>query len=228
MRVLDRAVVVIVLSLLALAALASETPAPKTLLTERDKQRLADDFGHPLATPWKPNRGTWTIAAGALRGSERKEDKHAAVLRRLLKGHDLIYQLSFKLDGASRIGLNVDDPEGHCCLVAITPAGFTVIRAAHAADQNDKRVHLDANPTPITPGVWHTLVLEVQGKTVLASIDGAAVAFGAHDAIDVDKASFALSVSGDSASFKNLRIWEAVPNKDWETTRTRLRADRTR
>ena len=42
---------------------------------------------------------------------------------------------------------------------------------------------------------------------MLASVDGALVAFGAHDAIDVDKASFAISVSGDSASFKNLRIW---------------------
>jgi hypothetical protein len=84
------------------------------------------------------------------------------------------------------------------------------------------------NLTPIKLGVWHTLVLEVQGKSVLASVDGTVVAFGAHDAIDVDKASFAISVSGDSASFKNLRVWEATPNKDWETTRTRLRAGRPR
>ena len=228
MGMLLRAVAATAVSLLTLTAAASETPAPNTLLTERDKLLLADDLDHPLGTHWKPNRGTWAIAAGALRGSERKEDNHAAVLRRVLKGHDFIYQFSFKLDGASRIGLNVDDPKGHCCLVAVTPEGFTVIRATHAEDKNDKRVHLDANPTPIKPGVWHTLVLEVQGKSVLASVDGTVVAFGAHDAIDVDKASFAISVSGDSASFKNLRVWEATPNKDWETTRTRLRAGRPR
>jgi hypothetical protein len=225
---LHRAVAATAVSLLTFSGLASETVAPNTLLTERGKLLLADDLDHPLATQWKPNRGAWAIAAGALRGSERKEDNHAAVLRRLLKGHDFIYQFSFKLDGASRIGLNVDDPKGHCCLVAVTPEGFTVIRATHAEDKNDKRVHLDAKATPITLGVWHTLVLEVQGKSVLASLDGAVVAFGAHDAIDVDKASFAISVSGDSASFKNLRIWEATPNRDWETTRTRLRAGRPR
>jgi hypothetical protein len=230
MSTLLRAVAATAVSLfaLALAVAASESPAPKTLLTERGKPLLADDLDQPLGTDWKPNRGTWAIAAGALRGSERKEDNHAAVLRRVLKGHDLIYQVSFKLDGASRIGLNVDDPRGHCCLVALTPEGFTVIRATHAEDKNDKRVHLDANATPIKPAVWHTLVLEVQGKTVLASVDGAAVAFGAHDAIDVDKGSFAISVSGDSASLKDLRVWEATPNKDWETTRTQLRAGRAR
>ena len=228
MGMLHRAVAATAVSLLALSAPASETLAPKTLLTERDRLLLADDLDHPLGTHWKPNRGTWAIVAGALRGSEREEDNHAAVLRRVLKGHDFIYQFSFKLDGAARIGLNVDDPKGHCCLVAVTPEGFTVIRATHAEDKNDKRVHLDANPTPIKLGVWHTLVLEVQGKSVLASVDGTAVAFGAHDAIDVDKASFAISVSGDSASFKNLRVWEATPHQDWETTRTRLRAGRPR
>jgi hypothetical protein len=206
--------------------LASEVPEPKTLLTERGKLLLADDLDQPLGKDWKPNRGAWAVADGALRGAESKEDKHAAVLRRLRKGHDCVYQFSFKFDGAARIGLNVDDPKGHCCLVALTPEGFNVIRATHAEDKDDKRVHLDASQAPLKPGVWHTLVFEVHGKSVLASVDGSAVAFGDHAAIDVDKASFAISVSGVSATFKNLRIWEATPNKDWEITRTKLRADR--
>ncbi len=213
-------------SLLTLAVPASDAPAPKTLLTERGKLLLTDDLDQPLDKDWKPNRGTWAIVEGVLRGVERKEDNHAAVLRRVLQGHDFVYQFSFKFDGASRIGLNVDDPKGHCCLVAMTPEGFTVIRATHADDKNDKRVLLDTNQAPIKPGVWHTLVFEVQGKSVLASVDGSAVAFGEHAAIDVDKGSFAISVSGTSASFQNVRIWEATPNKDWETTRTKLRADR--
>lgn len=215
-------------ALLTLALQASEPPAPKTLLTERGKLLLADDLDRPLGPDWKPNRGTWAIVDGALRGTERKEDNHAAVLRRALKGHDFVYQFSFKFDGASRIGLNVDETGGHCCLAAITPQGFTVIRAARANDKNDKRVLLDTDRTPIKPGDWHTLVFEVQGKSVLASVAGTAVAFGDHAAIDVDKGSFAISVSGDSASFKNFRVWEATPSKDWEATRTRLRAVRPR
>jgi hypothetical protein len=213
-------------SLLLLGGPAGVSPGPKTLLSERGKLVLADEFNRPLQPEWKPNRGTWVIVDGVLRGAERKEDNHAAVLRRRLKGHDFIYQFAFQFDGATRIGLNVDDPRGHCCLAALTPEGFTVIRATHAEDTNDKRVHLDANRTPIKPGVWHTLVFEVRGKDVLASVDGTAVAFGAHAAIDVDKASFAISVSGTSASFKNLRVWEALPNRDWEAMRARLRAAR--
>lgn len=226
MRMLFRALSVLAVSLVGLAGAASETTAPKTLLTERGKLLLRDDFDQQLGADWKPNRGTWNIVDGVLRGAERTEDNHAAVLRRRLSGHDFIYQFDFKLDGATRIGLNCDDPKGHCCLVALTPEGFSVIRATHAEDKNDKRVHLDTNAMSIQPGVWHTLVFEVQGPNVLASLDGRAVAFGTHAAIDVDKASFAMSVSGVSASFKNLRIWEATPNKDWEATRTKLRATR--
>jgi hypothetical protein len=228
MGMLLRAVVATAVSLLSLAAPASESVGPKTLVTERGKLLLADDLDQPLGTDWKPNRGTWATVDGVLRGTERKDDHHAAVLRRRLAGHDFIFQFAFKFDGASRIGLNVDDPKGHCCLAALTPEGFTVIRATHAEDKADQRVHLDANPRPIKPGVWHTLLFEVQGKSVLASVDGTAVAFGEHAAIDVDKASFAISVSGASASFKNLRVWEARPNKDWQTTRTKLRAARPR
>lgn len=226
MGILFRVFAAAAVALLPLAMPASETAGPKTLLTERGKLLLTDALDQPLAAEWKPNRGTWAIADGALRGTERKADQHAAVLRRALKGHDLIYQFAFKFEGASRIGLNVDDPKGHCCLAVLAPEGFTVIRATHAEDKDDKRVRLDANPTPIKPGVWHTLVFEVQGKSVLASVDGAAVAFGDHAAIDVDKGSFAISVSGESASFKSLRVWEARPNKDWETTRAKLRAGR--
>ncbi len=213
-----------IVALLTIAVSADEPTAPKTLLTERGKLLLTDDLNQPLVADWKPNRGAWEIADGALRGTERKEDNHAAVLRRGLKGHDFVYQFSFRFDGATRIGLNVDDPKGHCGLVALTPEGLTVIRATHAEDKDDKRVHLDTNSTPIKPGVWHTLVLEVQGKTLLASVDDTTLAFGEHAAIDVDKASFAISVSGNSASFKNLRHWEGTPNNQWETTRTKFRA----
>lgn len=226
MFILSPAISATAVCLLTLSLAAAETPESKTYLTERGKSLLADDLDKPLGADWKPNRGTWSIVDGALRGIERKEDSHAAVLRRALKGHDLIYQFSFKFDGATRIGLNCDDPKGHCCLVGITPEGFNIIRATHAEDKDDKRVHLDSIQTPIKAGVWHTLVFEVQGKSVLASVDGSAVAFGDHAAIDVDKSSFAISVSGASASIKNVRIWEATPNKDWEATRTKLRKER--
>jgi hypothetical protein len=75
----------------------------------------------------------------------------------------------------------------------------------------------------IKPGEWNTLVLEVCGKEILATVNGV-TAFGAHDSIDVDKASFAVSVAGESASIKDFRIWEAKPNKEWEATKAKLEA----
>jgi hypothetical protein len=205
---------------------AGDPKTPATLLTERGKLLVSDDFDRPLGKDWKPNRGRWMINEGVLQGTELKEDEHAAVLRRAAKGHDLIYQFSFKLGEATRIGVNCDEPMQHTCLVAMTPGGLMLIRAQSNRDKNDKRVVLGSDQTPIDPKAWHTLVFEVRGNTALASLDGKTVVFGAHDKIDVDKASFAISVAGGPASLKDLRVWEALPNKNWEATRTRLSASK--
>jgi hypothetical protein len=66
----------------------------------------------------------------------------------------------------------------------------------------------------------------MQGKEVVASIDGREVAFGAGERIDVDKTSVQLRVGGQSAAFKDLRVREATPSGTWEATRARLREAR--
>jgi hypothetical protein len=214
---------VVVVAAVWTAPLAAGEPA--TLLSVRGKRLLADDFKGPLETNWKANRGRWGVVDGALRGLELKEDKHAAVIRRRMPAHDLIVQFAFKLDGAQRVAVHIDDAKGHNCLVALTPEAFAVHKASHDQNKTDKSRVLGSKKMPIRPGVWHTLVLEMCGKDILASVDGA-VAFGAHDAIDVDKVSFAISVSGESASIKDFRIWEAQPNKEWPATKAKLEGGR--
>ena len=49
-------------------------------------------------------------------------------------------------------------------------------------------------------------------------------AFGSHNGIDVKKTNFGLTVGGGSVSFKDLRVWEALPNQAWEATRARLQS----
>ena len=68
---------------------------------------------------------------------------------------------------------------------------------------------LDTMPLKLEPGVWHTLLLEMQGKEVVASIDGKQTVFGAGERIDVDKTSVQFRMGGESAALKNLRVRES-------------------
>lgn len=210
-------------TLLALGSRSAE-PAPelKTRMTERGKPVLAEDLRQPLGSDWKTAKGKWEIADGVLKGSELKADMHGAVTRRSLPLHNAIIQYSFKLDGARQTTLSINDPKGHCCRLVITADGFAVQKDSHDHNMKDKAAVLDRCATPIKPGEWHTIVLEIQGKEMLACLDGKAVALGSHESIDVDKANIGLTVAGESVSFRDLRVWEAAPAKDWEATRAKL------
>src|SRR5262249_41389126 len=63
---------------------------------------------------------------------------------------------------------------------------------------------------------------ETQGKIIVASIDGQSAAFGAHEDIEVSLTHMRLTVSGETAALKNLRIREAMPSDTWEATKAKL------
>src|SRR5262249_1188197 len=149
-----------------------------------------------------------------------------ATNRHAMPFQNVIIQYSFKLDGARQTTLSINDAKGHCCRVLINPTGFTVQKDSHDKNVADKAMVLERRTTPIKPGDRHTIVLEMMGKEMLGSLDGEQVAFGEHPSIDVPKNNFGLTVAGESVSFKNLRVWEAVPNKSWETTKAKLLAAR--
>lgn len=212
--------------LLPSVLLAADVPEPKTVMTERGKLILSEDFTAPLGKEWKTAKGKWEVADGAVKGSEVKADMHGAVARHALPYQNVIIQYTFRLDGARQTTLSINDDKGHCCRVLINANGFAVQKDSHDKNVTDKAMVLDRREQAIKPGAWHTIVVEIQGKELLARLDGDAVAFGGSDAIDVKKANFGLTVAGESASFKNLRVWEARPNPTWEATKTKLLAER--
>src|SRR5262249_22587385 len=132
---------------------------------------------------------------------------------------DAIIRVDFKLDGAKQTTVSLNSSAGHVCRVLVQPDALIVQK-----DKSDtaKAVVFQKLKTKIEPG-WHTLQVEVCGKELLASLDGKEVAFGQHDALDVPKINVGLTVAGESVSFRNFKVWEATPNKDWEKTRATLK-----
>jgi hypothetical protein len=214
------------LCVVACRATAAEPSQPRTLMTQRGKSIFADDLTQTPAQPWRVAKGAWTPAEEAVLVKELKADMHGAVARRPVPHANFIVEYSFKLDGARNTSLSINDAKGHCCRVVIDAAGVSVRKDSHDHNQTDKPAVLDRQATPIAAGQWHTLVVEVLGPEMVASIDDKIVAFGSHPSIDVMKKDIGLTVAGESVSFKNLRVWEASPNPSWNSTKAALAKDR--
>jgi hypothetical protein len=207
---------------------AADTPITelKTVMTQRGKLLFSDDMQKPLGPEWRTAKGKWEVVNGAVKVSELKTDMHAAAARHAMSFHHVVIQYSFKLDGARQTTLSINSDKGHLCRVLISPTGVTVRKDAQKKLAGDKAAILHSRETTIQPGTWHTLLVELQGNEMLACLDGKEIAFGEHPGLDAPKANLGLTVSGESVSFKNLRVWEALPNPEWKTTRAKLQQAR--
>src|SRR4051812_7938431 len=191
---------------------ATESP---TVMTVRGKELFRDSLGQSLGNGWVTAKGDWKVVDGAIQGTERPADMHAAAARHPLKFHNAVIQYSFKLDGAKATHLSLNDAKGHVCRVMITPQEISLRKDDHDKTGPDKAALLQTRKVAIEPGRWHTLLVKLQGPEMLARIDDETVAYGSNTGIDVEKTNLGLIVSGVSVSLKNLVIWEAQPNAGW-------------
>jgi len=197
--------------------LAAEPKPSPTLMTKPGKLLYSEDFAKPLDASWKVGKGKWDSASEALRGAELKADMHGAVIRRNLEMTDAIVQYSFKLEGAKVSTLSLNDSKGHVCRVQLRANGFTVQKDDHdGKDGADKAVVLETVETPIKTGEWHALSVEFRGTEMLACLDGKHVAYGQHEQVKLPKTNFGLTVAGETASFKELRVWAAEADPTWD------------
>ncbi|HEY5314487.1 MAG TPA: hypothetical protein VIK18_18285 [Pirellulales bacterium] len=206
----------------AVADTSGTSDDSQTLMADRGKLLLGDDFSSLPAKPWTMAKGRWEIVDGALQGAEIKSQMHGAVMRHPLAFDNAVIQYSFKLDGSKMTSFSINDPKGHNCRVTIGPNGFAVRKDDHDHAGPDKAVLLQNRAVKIEPGTWHTITIELLGPALLAQLDGGPVAFGENPALDVKKSNIGLTVAGESASFKQLHIWEAKPRADWPAAKARL------
>jgi hypothetical protein len=191
-------------------------------LCVRGKLLFSDDFSAAeLSKEWKIAKGKWEIADGALKGSELAADMHAAVIKHALPSKNVVLQFSFKFDGAKNLACSFDG-KGHVCRVALSPAGFQLRRDV-AKDSGEKPVVLGKAAIDLR-GDWHTMLVEIQGREMLAQVDDKAFAFGENEGVDAGKATFGFPSSGESVRIREIRVWEAGPNPDWPANKEKLAA----
>jgi hypothetical protein len=199
------------LAVITSATFAAEPAPPQTKLAQIEKLELADAFtGSTPGASWKAAKGKWEIVDGTLRGSELAADKHGAVIRTPFKLQNLVVAFDVKLDGAKLVSLSINGPKDHLARIRITPHAFAVQRDDQDHEGPDKAVVFLNKTMEIAPGTWHSVVLEMVGDKMVGTLDGTITGEGSDPTFAAKEKNFpGFTVSGESASFRNVRIYSA-------------------
>lgn len=191
---------------------AADQVSPKPTLGEKGKVLFSDTFERTeLGAEWAAAKGSWAVADGVLKGVEKAEDSHAAVLKHKIELKDFIAQFSFRFDGGKTTAFSLNGKGGHICRVMITPTGYSLKKDKPNKNSTEAGATLGTSKIEFKPGQWYTMLVEISGKKISAQVSGTDPVCGEHDGIDVPKLDVALPVGGEGVSFDNLTIWELTP-----------------
>lgn len=213
------------LAFLAFVAPLCAADAPATLLAQPDKEILNDALTKEAkAADWKVAKGKWERTADGIRVEELPADNHGAAGRVPMKLQDFVAAFEFRLDGAKVVSLSINDAKEHVARVMITPTAFRVQKDDHDHDGPDKGVVFLNQAQAFEAGTWHSVVLEMVGDTMVATIDGKHSGFGSHELFKAEKANPGLTCGGQSATFRNFVIWsaKAEPKAGWKEASAKI------
>lgn len=241
------------LLLLTTLCLVAKAEEPATLMTTRGKLLASEDFavapapftGKPVGfasgfSGWRYNSsdaggkgGRWEIANGEFRGIETPGANHPATASFGLTFEDVIIQCDVRLNGVPDEGrtyrslfVKATDAKDYVISLSLGRGGlfltpYDADRINPATKQREKGTTVKLLK-PIKLNEWHTVVLEIRGDEVVGTLDGQSITLS-NPLIGTAKHSLMLG-AGTEASFRRLRVWEALPNAAWETNKAKLNA----
>ena len=174
---------------------------------------FSGDFTHALAEPWGILRGFWKAEDGVLRGTENPQETnahHSASLRCFVPYGDAVLDYELRFDGAKnhRLGINAVEKHRPLCFVDVQPRQLIIARESESGNADEKAVPVARASLALKAGEWYRLRVEFRGDALNVEIAGTKLSTK-HELIGRAKGVFKLYVSGDSASFRNLRLLAA-------------------
>jgi hypothetical protein len=237
--------------LLLTAVVCHAADLPPTLMTMRGKLLASEDFakvpapftGKPVGfasgfTGWRYNGGTaggksgrWEIANGEFRGIETPGANHPATASFGIQYQDVIIQCDVRLNDVPDEGrmyrslfVKATDVKDYVISLSMGQGGlfltpYDADKINPVTKQREKGTTAKLL-TPIKLNEWHTVVLEIKGDEVVGTLDKQSITLS-NQLISTAKHSLMLG-AGTEASFRNLRVWEALPNTDWPANKAKL------
>ena len=197
-------------------------PEPKVWMVKKG-DLLWEEKWDESAWPkeWYKGKGNWQIESGELKGAEVPADNHQAYTSRNVTNINVVIQFSFKLDGAKGMGAFFDGKE-HVSALGLGPDGFN-IRKMSGIGPTTKSTEIDTSKAKLNDGAWHTVVWEIYGNEMVATIDDKEMALAKADDLSSDRTHLELNTSGGQwALFKDLKVWKAEPDDKWPAKRAYL------
>ncbi|MCA9057994.1 MAG: DUF1080 domain-containing protein [Planctomycetaceae bacterium] len=220
--------VALIACLLAMVAdVSAEDPMrPQTTLCQVGRLLTADRFdqadtfgpkGKPGVNGWRAGIGEWSVVDGAARAkqegpSEKRPNGHEAVCEYVTDTSDLVLAGEFRLGESPQAGFvcrDTNNPNHHLGRVVITPTAIWIQKMSGIAKET-RREELTRLNVDLDVNAWHRVVVEVIGDRWLARIDEH-VLEAQHERFKDRKGRIGMVARGEGAQFRNLAVWEAVP-----------------
>jgi hypothetical protein len=199
-----------------------KAPEPKTWMTKKGEllwEEKWDESEWPK--DWYKGKGNWQIDNGQLKAAEVPSDAHHAYSSRKVTESNAVIQFSFKLDGAKWLGGFFDGKE-HVSALTINADNFA-IKKMSGIGPTSKNTEIDSSKAKLNDGAWHTVVWEIYGNEMVATIDDKDMVLAKAEDLSSDRSHLELNTGGGQwGLFKDVKVWKAEADDKWPQKRAMI------
>ncbi|HVR87259.1 MAG TPA: LamG domain-containing protein, partial [Planctomycetota bacterium] len=170
-------------------------PEPKTWMTKKGEllwEEKWDESEWPK--DWYKGKGNWQLDNGQLKAAEVPADAHHAYSSRKVTEANAVIEFSFKLDGAKWLGGFFDGKE-HVSALSINADNFA-IKKMSGIGPTSKSTEIDSSKAKLNDGAWHTVVWEIYGNEMVATIDDKEMVLAKAEDLSSDRSHLELNTGG--------------------------------
>jgi hypothetical protein len=197
-------------------------PEPKVWMCKKGDLLWEEKFeGSELPKDWYKGKGNWIVESGTLKGAELPADAHHAYTSRPVKEPNAVIQITFKLDGAKWMGGFFDGKE-HVSALSLNADSFN-IKKMSGIGPTSKSTEIDSTRMKLNDGAWHTVVWEIYGDEMVATIDDQQMVLAKAEGLSSDRSHLELNTGGGQwAIFKDVKVWKAELDDKWPQKRASI------
>lgn len=217
--------------LIALLLLAPQQkkapPEPKVWMSVRGPLLWEETFsGGTWNKEWNKYKGNYIVEKDQLKVAEQAGDGHLPTMTRNFKESNVVIQFAFKFEGAKWIGVQLDDASNdakkeHVAQLTIQPDSFRIEKMT-GFGLTTKNMVVDQKKMKFDPGTWHTIVWEIVGDEMVATVDDKEIAMAKVDGMTTTRTRLQLVSSGEWAWYDEIKVWHALPDPKWAKKKAAL------
>jgi hypothetical protein len=200
---------------------------PKVWMSLRGTLLWEEAFANgAYSKEWNKYKGNYIVEKDQLKVAEVAGDGHLPTMTRNFKESNVIIQFGFKFEGAKWLGMQLDDATNdakkeHVAQLTIQPDGFRIEKMT-GFGPTTKNTVVDQKKVKFDPGAWHTMVWEIQGDEMVATVDDTTMAIAKADGMTLVRSRVQLVSSGEWAWYSDIKVWKAELDPKWAKKRPAL------